>query len=207
MAPRAYNNDNRQRQQAALKARIASAAAELHAAQGVLGTTYAEIARRASVSLPTVHSHYPTLDDLVRGCSAHVVRQAPPFSAPRILARPDLPGAVRSLVAAADRLNAYFEPWAGWREQQRLPALAAMAQQRREQITGLNAAVLARHLGPGDHRERAAAWEALLHFEFWQRLVRDHGLSRAAARRIQVHLLLAAAGPQPAAIPIRPARK
>ena len=55
MPPRPYDNASRQLQQAELKSRIAAAAAELHASQGALATSYAQIAERAGVSLPTVY--------------------------------------------------------------------------------------------------------------------------------------------------------
>jgi hypothetical protein len=59
--------------------------------------------------------------------------------------------------------------------------------------------VLAAHLGKGDHGVAASTWESVLSFDFWHRLVREHKLARAAARRQVVQLLLAAAGPATAA--------
>ena len=197
MAPRAYNNETRQQQQAQLKTRIAAAAAELHARKGALATSYAEIAEHAGVSVPTVYKHYPDLDLLVRGCSGHVSEQAPPLPVKEILDCPDLPAAAERLVGAIDRLHAYYEPWQVWREQGRIPALAERAQEARERITDLCAAVLAAHGVPGDRREIAALWESLLQFDLWHRLARVHEFSRAAVRRRLVQLLLAAIGPQP----------
>lgn len=199
MAPRAYDNHTRQQQQAELKTRIAVAASQLHAGKGVLATSYAEIAEHAGVSLPTVYKHYPDLDQLVRGCSGHVARAAPAIPAEAILACPALEPAIEKLVEAMDRRHAYFEPWMVWREHSRIPALAQAAAAGREQLTNLCGAVLARHRLAGDRREVAAQWEALLHFELWHRLVRLHKLTRAAVRRRLIHLLLAAAGQQPAA--------
>lgn len=201
MAPRAYAIHTRRQQQLALKANIAAVAAQLHATQGVLNTTYAQIAKCAGVAIPTVYKHFPSLDELVRGCTAHVVRQAPEFPAEHILAAPDIESAVQRLVVALDRLNAYFEPWVTWREQDRLPALAEMAAHRRMELTALCAAVLKRHGAHSALRDAPSIWEALIHFECWQRLVREHKLSRTAVRRTLVHLLLAVAGPQPAAPP------
>lgn len=197
MAPRAYNNETRQQQQAQLKTRIAAAAAELHARKGALATSYAEIAERAGVSVPTVYKHYPDLDLLVRGCSGHVSEQAPPLPAQAILASADLPTATEQLVDAVDRLHAYYEPWQVWREQGRIPALAERAEAARESLTALCAAVLAAHGVTGDRREIAAVWESLLQFDLWHRLVRVHEFSRAAVRRRLVQLLLAAIGQQP----------
>lgn len=203
MAPRAYNNETRQQQQAGLKARIASAAAQLHAAKGVLATSYAEIAQSARVSLPTVYKHFPSLDELVQACSGHVRQRAPTFSVEQILAAPDLAAAAEMLVAATDRLNAYLDPWLAWREQGRIPVLTKAAAAQRKQLTALCAQLLTRHCAPGDCRASAAVWESLLHFEPWHRMVHDHKLSRATVRRTLVHLLLAVTGPQPAAFSLQ----
>ena len=198
MAPRAYNNETRQRQQAALKERIAAAAARLHAEKGALATSYAEIAQAVGVSLPTVYKHFPGLPDLVTACTGHVAGLAPPVPAQRILAAPALAAAAQLLVQAMDRVNAYFEPWLVWREHERIPALGEITAAQRRQLTGLCAAVLARH-GVPDARAVAATWETLVHFELWHSLVRNHQLSRASVRATQLHLLLAACGPQRAA--------
>lgn len=198
MAPRAYNNETRLQQQAALKARIAEAAAALHATQGALATSYAQIAEAAGVSLPTVYKHYPTLDDLVQACTAHVAAGAPPFPAEAILAAPDLPAAAAALVAALDATHAYYAPWLAWREEQRVPTLARLQARERAQLLGLCEAVLARH-GAAAPQRAAAWWESLLSFELRDRLLVAHGQSRAAYRRTLVSLLLAVAGPQPAA--------
>lgn len=199
MASRPYNSETRRQRQAELRARIAAAAAELHAAKGALATSYADIAQHAGVSLPTVYSHFPTLDDLIGACTGHVGSQAPPLEVDALLAAPELATAAELLAAGMDKLNAYFEPWQAWREHQLVPRLADLQARVRQQQTALIKSLLARHLGPGDHREAAAAWEAIVAFEFWHRLVRQHKLSRAAARRIVHRLLLAVAGPQPAA--------
>lgn len=201
MAPRAYNNEARLAQQAELKARIAAAAAELHAVKGVMATSYAELARHAGVSLPTVYAHFPSLDELVQACTAHVAQQAPPFPADDILAAPDLAAAAQALVDAMDKLHAHFEPWVVWREHRHVAALAAMQADERRQQLELIRALLQRHLGPGERREAAAIWESLLFFELWHRLVREHRLSRKAVRKTLVQLLLAVTGPQPAAAP------
>ena len=95
-----------------------------------------------------------------------------------------------------------------WHEQRLIPLLAEMGEARRKQRTTLIAQLLSRHVGSGDHRELAAAWESLIHFDLWHRLLRQHKLSRAAVRALLVHLLLAVAGPQPAAATTpRPRRK
>lgn len=197
MAPRVYNNQTRQLRQIELKQRIVEAAAQLHAQKGGLGTTYSDIAQAAGVSLPTVYKHFPQLDALFQSCTAHVGHAAPGLPVGSILAAPDLASAALQLVDAMDQLNAYYEPWLVWRDHGRNQFLAEMAAQRRQQLTGLCAAVLAKH-GVTAAADRAALWESLLHFEHWHRLVRGHKLPRAEVRRSLHQLLLAVAGPLPA---------
>jgi AcrR family transcriptional regulator len=199
MAPRAYFSETRRQLQAELKARLAAAAAELHAEQGAIATSYADIARRAGVSLPTVYHHFPSQEELISACTGHAASLAPPLPAADILAAPDLPAAAEAIVDALDRIHAHFEPWQVWREHRLIPALGALADTRRRELTKLLEQVLARH-GAGARAARiAAVWESLLHFELWHRLARAHQLPRAAVRRTLVQLLLAASGPQPAA--------
>jgi AcrR family transcriptional regulator len=208
MTARSYNIETRRHRQTELRTRIAAAAAELHAMKGALATSYADIAERAGVSLPTVYKHFPHLDELLGACTGHVAAQAPPMPVVEILAAPDLAGAAERLVAAVDRLHAHFEPWMAWRENRHLAFLGDMHEAARKRLTALIGEVLARHLGPGDHGELAASWESLVNFDLWHRLVRQHKLSRAAVRRLFVHLLLAAVGPRPAASSTpRPRRK
>ena len=207
MAPRAYNNETRQQQQEELKARIAAAAARLHAERGALATSYAEIAQAAGVSVPTVYKHFPDLDELVHACSSHATSLAPPFPADEIAQAPDLRTAAALLVDAMDRLHAYFEQWLVWREENRIPALAQRSAERRKHFVQLCEAVMARHGVAGPHRERAAVWESLLDFEPWHRLVRVHKLPRATVRAQLLSLLLAVTGPQPAPPSSRPNRK
>jgi AcrR family transcriptional regulator len=196
MPPRPYNNESRQQQQAELKARIAAAAAELHAAQGALATSYAQVAQQAGVSLPTVYKHYPTLDELLQACTSHVAERAPAFPHDEIVAAPDLEGAAALLVEACDALHAYYEPWLGWREHTRLPVLQHLQDERRRQLLQLARAVLQTHGVPAAP-ECAALWESLLSFDFWQRLVREHKLPRVAVRSRQLALLMATAASSP----------
>jgi AcrR family transcriptional regulator len=206
MPPRAYNNETRLQQQAELKSRIAAAAAELHAEQGALATSHAQIAERAGVSLPTVYKHFPSLDELIPACVGHVAAQAPHFPQERILQASDIATAAQALVEACDAQYAHYEPWLIWREHRLIESLRALEEVRRKEKRALCEAVLAKHGVAGE--DSAALWETLLSFDTWHRLVREHKLSRSAARRHQVQLLLAALGPQPAAHPSpRPRRK
>jgi AcrR family transcriptional regulator len=193
---RAYNSQLRLRKQAELRERIAAAAAALHAKHGVQGTSYADIAAQAKVSLPTVYAHFPTQRELLVGCTQHVGARAPALPADKMLAAPDLATAAALLVEAIDALHAHFQPWLAWREDRVIPFLAERAAGRRAELAALIARVLKRHLGPGEHRDVVAVWESSLSFDFWHRLAAGHELPRPAVRRVILRCLLALAEPQ-----------
>jgi DNA-binding MarR family transcriptional regulator len=60
--------------------RIIRSAFELHATRGIQVTTRSEIADKAGVPLETLEELFPTPDDIVRGCGAHLMEslQLPP---------------------------------------------------------------------------------------------------------------------------------
>ena len=200
MPPRPYNNESRLQSQAELKSRIAAAAARLHAEKGALGTSWADIAQAAGVSLPTVYKHFPDFEALIPACTGHAAQLAPPLPVERLLACDGLAEAAHAFAQACDQLNAYYEPWLAWGEAARIEPLSRLQAQERAAFTGLCRQVLRRNLPASTGlAEMAAQWQVLLDFDLWHALVRRHGLSRAAARRHITHLLLAVTGPQPAA--------
>ena len=194
MSTRRYTTKVRQTQVSERRQRVAAATAELHAEKGVIATSYADIARRAGVSLPTVHSYFPTQAELLSACTGHVSVRAPEFPVQAVLAAPDLSDAADRLIAAVDGLHAYFEPWVSWRQDTTVPFLAELAATRRAQLTSLMAQLLSQHRA-GGQTAYAAVWESILSFDFWQRLVRQHGLPRVRVRVILKDLLMAALGP------------
>jgi AcrR family transcriptional regulator len=197
MATRPYDSTLRLRKQAELKARIAAAAVALHAEQGANATSYADIAARAGVSLPTVHAHFPTERELLEGCTGHVAARAPAMPVADIAEAPDLASAAGMLADAIERLHLHYEPWLKWREDRVFPFLAELGERRREMLVGLISRVLKRHLGPGEHREAVACWESALSFDFWHRLARAHRLPRSAVRRVVLSCLMSVATPTP----------
>jgi AcrR family transcriptional regulator/DNA-binding MarR family transcriptional regulator len=69
--------------------RIIESTLELHLSQGILATTWPEIAAKAGVSLETVDALFPTPDDLFRSCGEHFMEslQLPPRDrAPEVFA-------------------------------------------------------------------------------------------------------------------------
>lgn len=196
MSNRRYTPKVRQTQVFERQQRVAAATAELHAEKGANATSYADIASRAGVSLPTVYSYFPTQADLMSACTGHVGANAPQFPVQAILAAPDLTDAADRLIVALDGLHAYFEPWVCWRQETVVPFLAELAATRRAQLTSMMAQLLSQHR-PGRQADCAAVWESILSFDLWQRLVRQHGLPRARVRKILKDLLMAALGPRP----------
>lgn len=194
MSNRRYTPKVRQTQVFERQQRVAAATAELHAEKGVSATSYADIASRAGVSLPTVHSYFPTQADLMSACTGHVGAHAPQLPVQAVLAATDLTDAADRLIVAVDGLHAYFEPWVSWRQETVVPFLAELAATRRAQLTSMMAQLLSQHR-PGRQAACAAVWESILSFDLWQRLVRQHGLPRARVRKILKNLLMAALGP------------
>lgn len=194
MSTRRYTPKVRQAQVSERRQQVVAATAELHAEKGVNATSYANIAGRAGVSLPTVHSYFPTQADLLSACTGHVVARAPQIPMQAILAAPDLSDAANRLIVAVDGLHAYFEPWLCWRQETAAPFLTEFAATHRAQLTSMMDQLLSQHR-PGQQTACAAVWESILSFDFWNRLVRQHGMSRARVRKILKNLLMAAIGP------------
>ncbi|HEY8710344.1 MAG TPA: TetR/AcrR family transcriptional regulator [Burkholderiaceae bacterium] len=197
MATRSYTPSKRLIQVSERRQHVAAATAELHAAKGPIATSYADIAQRAGVSLPTVYNYFPTQAALMGACTGHVAAGAPALPVEAILAAPDLRTAAATLVLAMDKLHAYFEPWASWRAEGTIPFIAEFRTTHRERLTMLLVQLLARHR-KGRQAAYAAAWESLLSFDLWQRLVRQHALPRARVRALLIDLLLSALGPESA---------
>lgn len=198
MANRKYTPSKRLTQVADRQQRVAVATAELHAEKGPVATSYADIAQRAGVSLPTVHSYFPTQAAMMSACTGHVAAGAPPLPVEQILAATNLPDAAATLVISMDALHAYFQPWLSWRAERAIPFVAEMMISKRERLTRLLVQLLSRHR-KGPQAACASAWESILSFDLWERLVRQHALPRAVVRALLVDLLLAALGPEPAA--------
>lgn len=84
---RKYKQKARAEGQKETRAKIAAAAAGLHAEVGPAATTVAEIARRAGVSRLTVYNHFPDNAALLPACSAHWLAGHPlPDFAPALAA-------------------------------------------------------------------------------------------------------------------------
>ena len=76
--PRQYDMSKRALAREETRRRIVEATAKLHAERGVLGTSWQDIAKEADVSVATVYAHFPSLDELLPACGAHVMERIRP---------------------------------------------------------------------------------------------------------------------------------
>ena len=176
---RKYEMKARAEAQAATRARIAAAAAELHQEVGVARTTVADIARRAGVQRLTVYNHFPDLDTLLPACSAHHLAEHPPPDLEAALAHDDPAVRLRTALAALYGWYRETAPMqrAVFGERWSVPELDAWMARSADPML----AQLADGLAAGFERPGARALVALaLDFWTWQRLDRE-GLDDDAA--------------------------
>ena len=93
-----------------MRRRIVEATAKLHGERGVLGTTWRDIAEEADVSVATVYSYFPSLDQLLPACGQLVMERAGPPSADAASAIIGDAGDLRErLTRVARELFAFYE--------------------------------------------------------------------------------------------------
>jgi AcrR family transcriptional regulator len=181
MTPRQYRYDPSRRKAAMEKtrSRIVRATAELHAKHGVVATSYAMIAKKADVSLPTVYHHFPELGDLIAACSGHVLGQAP-LVGPHIFERiDDTDSRLRALVHHLCTFYRFVAPWFRWTyyEARIVPEIAARYKKAAEARRALLCTALAPAFGESPPQQLVALCESLLDFPAWQALTGDSRLS------------------------------
>jgi AcrR family transcriptional regulator len=178
-----------------MRRRIVDAVIKLHAQQGVTRTTYAMIAKRADVAIPTVYNHFPTISDLLAACGGQVLADAPPLTPEIFATASDLEDRLRTLARAVCAFYRYLAPWLRWtaHEAVLVPDLAAryarMAENRRQLI----AIALEPAFGPRPPAALLTLSETLLDFASWQRLTRDRELKDDEVEHVLAEALLALA--------------
>lgn len=182
---------DRARSVAETRERIVTAATSLHAARGMLATSWEEIADEAGVAPATVYRHFPSLVELIPACAKAVfdVGQPPTveqanakfgdFDSP--LARFEL------LVRESCHCYANGEAWlhAARRERDLIPAIKEVVRRHDAALEVLVAACL------GDVQVTAKAARLLFvfcDFPFWKLLV-DRGTPRRAVPGILIDLI------------------
>ncbi len=68
MTPRRYDMGKRAAAVASTRQKIVEATLELHTNQGILATSWEDIAKRADVAVGTVYRHFPSLGELLPAC-------------------------------------------------------------------------------------------------------------------------------------------
>lgn len=214
--PRRYNRDRRDEAVAATRRRIVKAIVDLHAEQGAQNTSYAMIAARADVAVPTVYKHFPNLTEMFNACVGHVTAQAPPLGPEIFTGLSDAASRLDALVRAIAARYRFLTPWLRWTmyEAPLIPELAVHHRRALEQRKQL----IATALTPAFESEPLPALvgliDALLDFRTWHALTEEHHLTDADAATMlsdAVRLLLerhARAAPGlPPARPHSPAAK
>jgi AcrR family transcriptional regulator len=183
MAARRYRLGRRAETVADTRERIVAATVALHRERGTLATSYTDIAKRAGVSLQTVHNHFPSLGDLLPACWGAAAAHAPAVGAETFA----------DIAAAEDRLDAfshallaqhaYYEPWMRWavHEAHAIPQLGAAIAQMRGELARLIAEAVAPAFAGDPPAPLVALLATLLDIEAWMRLRAQEGLAAKAA--------------------------
>lgn len=156
--------------------RILEATIALHREQGIVATSYKDIARRADVGMGTVYHHFPNLDDLVMACGGRLLEITRPPT-------PEVFVGLRSRRARLERLVgevfSWYERYPQWQraicDADQLEVLARGVKRREALLQRLVAAAL--HDG---NATTLATVRALIDFQVYASLV-STGLPTTAA--------------------------
>lgn len=183
MAPRRYNRQRRNEALAETRRRIVEAVAALHAERGPLNTTYAMIAKRADVAVPTVYNHFPKSTELFAACVGHVSAQAPRLGPEIFAGLADAPARLDALVRALFARHRFLAPWLrrSQHEAHLLPGLAVQHRKMRVRHLELIGEALASRFGARPPLGLVGLVEIMTRFSAWDTLTKDHGLSEEAA--------------------------
>jgi AcrR family transcriptional regulator len=194
--PRRYRSSRRAQAVEETRRRILLATMELHGEQGILATSWEDIARRAGVALATVYRHFPTLHELVPACGARAedfIRPPRAELAETLFTdADDLATRVGRVVA---EMCAFYERGAvalatARREGHAVEPLGAWARELDRTRELLVHAALA-PAAPDERTARVAA--ALTAFPVWQALT-EGGVPAAEAPRVIHRLVLCSLG-------------
>jgi len=191
MSPRHYRSDRRQVAARETRRRIVESAVRLHAERGAIATTYAMIAKRANVAIPTVYNHFPSLGELLVACTGQAALHAPHIGPDLFDNVDNLRARLHVLVDALIAHHDYYAPWMRWaaNEAEVLPELAKWRQYEAEARRELIAAALRPAFGKSPPPALMALCEILTGFPAWQTLASKQSPLRAKAETILVETL------------------
>ncbi|MDP9104352.1 MAG: TetR/AcrR family transcriptional regulator [Candidatus Eremiobacteraeota bacterium] len=189
MAPRPYTLKKRAQLADDTRRRILDAIVQLHAERGVAATTAGDIAARADVAVATVSRYFPSIDDMVQACGAHLRAMVPIPTGAMFDGADDVKARVHVLVARWFAFHEGLAPWSrhAHADAGRVPALhASLSQMKQHHETTVRLA-----FAPFDLPElviRVAI--ALTGPAFWRSIV-DTGVHSAEAGVATTAMLLA----------------
>jgi AcrR family transcriptional regulator len=188
--PRRYDRTRRAAAAEETRRRIVEATEDLHASQGVLATSWEDIARRAGVAVGTVYRHFPGLDELLPACGeVAMARLALP-------SRAEMEGRLAGARSGRERLRRTVAEAYGVYERggdvvasiRRDRDRVELLQQSHEQIEAALAMIVDAGLGDRVSGEDARVVRALLDLDAW-RALRDQGVTGDAAVEATTDLL------------------
>lgn len=180
--PRRYDRSRRAAAAEETRRRIVAATEELHATQGVLATSWEDIAKRAGVAVGTVYRHFPSLDELIPACGevsmARLALPTPEEMAERLAGARSGRERLRRTVAEAYGIYERGGDIVGAirRDRDQLGLL----QEAHEQVEEALAAIVDVGLGERLTDADARVVRALLDLDAW-RALRDQGVTGADA--------------------------
>lgn len=172
MSPRHYRRARRAAALEQTRHRITRATVDLHGERGIIATTYAEVARRADVSIPTVYKHFPKRSDLILACGAHLAERFP-MPGPEIFSEAGGPSSrIRVLVHSLFDFYSRKDPWLARQvtEFGADPQIRRALDRQREALLALVREVLAPAFPGGAPDRLLAAAVALLDYPAWKTL-------------------------------------
>jgi AcrR family transcriptional regulator len=187
--PRKYDMSRRTAEVEATRRRIVEATMAAHDEQGILGTSFQDVARRADVALGTVYRHFPTADELVHACGTATMESL-------TLPDPAVLDGVRGRRARVGRLvselTAFYRqaatPVRRAREAQDAFAFVAEGVRFLEGTVDAFVGTALEPLGVDDERTRTV--RAVLDPSFWDTL-HAHGLDDEASERELLRIVAA----------------
>jgi AcrR family transcriptional regulator len=183
MSPRRYKTDRRQAAKDETRRQIVDAAVELHAEHGPRATTYAMIAKRADVAVPTVYNHFPDPAALFAACTGDVAARAPLPGPDLFNGRDSAEARIAVLVPAVFAAHRFMAPWLrrGVHEAVLIPELGKVLEGPAQKMIEFIALALAPRFGAKPPPALLALCGILLDFTTWQRLSEDGVLKDSAA--------------------------
>jgi len=192
---RPYRQNVRARKAAETREKIVKAAVRLHESVGPARTTLVAVAREAGVSRPTVYSHFPDEEDLLRACTFHWLQEDPPPDPTDWLAEDD---PAERVLLALNELYSHYERNEQmtenvFRDMQTLESMRSFNLPLVEAMFSSMVEVLISAL-PDSSAARKGIVSVAIAFSTWQALTRRAGLSSMEAADVMARAVICTEG-------------